>query len=73
MWGPSCTVIGTLGGTRTRKTYDLNVVRIPIPPPGHILKLTLNVRGLFIVLVRLLRCVVRLQSFNYQQPMMSEF
>ena len=26
---------GTQGGTRTRRTYDLNVVRIPIPPPGH--------------------------------------
>ena len=26
---------GALGGTRTHNTYDLNVVRMPIPPPGH--------------------------------------
>ena len=26
---------GAQGGTRTRKTHDLNMVRMPIPPPGH--------------------------------------
>ncbi len=28
-------IYGTLGGTRTRNAYDLNVVCLPIPPPGH--------------------------------------
>ena len=27
---------GTLDGTRTRSTCDLNTVCLPIPPPGHV-------------------------------------